>query len=200
MAKIDVEKTQEPKKGPKKKEKKELTPDKEIEQVIQTVLADTTIKPRDQVLKSWQFYNNLISKLKTAEEIQNFLEQNIKNNEASFIKHLEELPDTSKPTGNNDKEKMVNFLTNEIAETVIKTVFSYKLKDDTYKTEVENEMTSEEDDEKTLDEKDYPKQNNKYTTEAMIRYLYEKETGQTHKFLMKDEDEDTGILTGDKGH
>jgi len=45
---------------------------------------------------------------------------------------LDELPDIDKPTGNDEEEKIKNFLASQKAEVVIKVVFCQKLKDETY--------------------------------------------------------------------
>jgi len=102
---------------------------------------------------------------------------------------LDELPDTDKPTGSDEKEKIKNFLASQKAEVVIKVVFRQKLKDEDFQTQIEDEMKNKKNgDEKPLDETFYPKENGKFTQEAMIRYLYEKKTGQSHQFAAKNEE------------
>ncbi|CAG8663348.1 11460_t:CDS:2, partial [Ambispora gerdemannii] len=131
------------------------------------------------------------SELKTAEQIKEFLTENIKEDEkAEFVKHLSELSEVEQPTGNTEEEKANNFLTTKKAEVVIKTIFNYKLKkDDSFQNEIQAEMeTKKDNNEQKLDEKVYPKENGKYTREAMARYLYEKKTVQSHQFSAKSSD------------
>jgi len=137
--------------------------------------------------------------LKTAEQIKNFLEEEIKGKEEDFVKHLEELPEADRPTGNGEEEKVANFVANQKAEIVIKAVLSYKLKDDSFRNEKEAEMEDKTDGEgQPLDEKFYPKENGKYTREAMTKFLFEQKTGQSHQFLKKEEDKNN--LVSGKSH
>ncbi|CAG8568216.1 9112_t:CDS:2, partial [Paraglomus occultum] len=192
--KIDAERAKEPKKEPPK----EKLTDEKVEQVIQTVLSNTSVKPQPKVVKSWQSYDSADSQLRTAEQIQEFLEE-IKDKEADFAKILEEMPDENKPVGNTPEEKVDNFLSTQKAEVVVKAIFSYKIKDDTFRNETEAEMKTRKNvEEQQLDEKVYPKKDGKYTKEAMVRYLFEKKTGQTHQFAAKGQDSGSNLTT--EGH
>ncbi|CAG8591172.1 1989_t:CDS:10 [Paraglomus brasilianum] len=157
--KIDAEKAKEPTKEPPKKEE---PTNNEIKEAINNALGI---------------------------EIQSFLKENLKDKEEEFVKLLDELPGTDKPTGSDEKEKIKNFLASQKAEVVIKVVFRQKLKDEDFQTQIEDEMKNKKNgDEKPLDETFYPKENGKFTQEAMIRYLYEKKTGQSHQFAAKNEE------------
>jgi len=115
------------------------------------------------------------------------LEENIKEDDkVEFIQSLSELAEVEQPTGEDEKEKMNNFVAKQKAKVVVKAVFSYKLKkDDTFRNEIEAEMENKKDSkEQHLDEKVYPKKDGKYTKEAMVQYLFEKKTGQMHQFAI----------------
>ncbi|CAG8600285.1 6489_t:CDS:2 [Cetraspora pellucida] len=115
-------------------------------------------------------------------------EENIKEDEkVDFSEYLGKLPATEQPTGSNEKEKVNDFLTHQKAEVVIKAIFGYKLKkDDNFVNEIETKMEAEKNDEgQPLDKGVYPKQDDKYTQEAMIKYLFQKKTGQAHQFAAK---------------
>src|SRR6185312_7654501 len=129
-------------------------------------------------------------KLKTAEQIEAFLRENIKGKEKDFSKIFDELPETDKPTGNTEEEKIKNFLAKQKAEVVIKKILKFKLQDEVYLKEIETEMESNKDNSgKVLDESVYPKKDGEYTKEAMIKYLFEKKTGQNHQFATKEQKE-----------
>ncbi|CAG8453210.1 3889_t:CDS:10 [Ambispora gerdemannii] len=134
--KIDAEKAKEPKEeGPKP----EKIPTEKIEKIIQTIFGE---------------------ELKTEEDIQKFLEENVKGQEEGLAEHLEELPDKLPVKGNSAKEKVISLLTSQKSDTVIKVVFGHKLKDENFKKEVETEMENKKDiDENRLNEEIYSKEN-----------------------------------------
>ncbi|MCE8167368.1 MAG: hypothetical protein I3275_01870 [Candidatus Moeniiplasma glomeromycotorum] len=176
-AKIESEKVQ---------EKKTPAPvsSTEVEEILQEVVVNNEVKPSSTVTSSWQAFNNPDSELKTAQQIKQFLTENIKDKTVDFVQSLKELPAAEQPTGKDEQEKMTNFLTQQKAETVIKAVFSYKLKkEENFRKEVEVEMENKKDtDEKVLDPQFYPKKDGKFTPEAMVNYLLQKKTGQAFRF------------------
>jgi hypothetical protein len=203
IAKIEAEKAKESKqKAPKKKKPTEKLTDQKVKEIFQNVLGNTAVEIDLSVIKSWQSYNNPKSALKNTKQVEEFIEE-IKNDEAGFVKHLEEQPSSSKPTGQNEREKITNFLAKQKSETVIKVIFSYKLKDDTFRVKTEIEMESQQnDDEQPLDETIYPQKDGEYTREAMVRYLYEKKTCQPHRFSATEEESEDSFSfpTDSKGH
>ncbi|CAG8657921.1 12218_t:CDS:10, partial [Ambispora leptoticha] len=129
-----------------------------------------------------------VKKLKTPEQIKEFITKSIPEQEkAEFTKHLSELTEVEKPTGSGEEEQFKNFMAQQNAEVVVKAVCSYKLKkDDNLRNEIATEMENQKDSEgQALDEKVYPKKDGKYTPEAMVKYLFEKKTGQAHAFSAK---------------
>jgi hypothetical protein len=130
------------------------------------------------------------------------LKENVKGKEKDFVKIIDELPGVEKLTGDaTEEEKIKNFVANQKSEVVIKAVFKCKLKDKNYQKEIEIKMENEKNDnKKALDESIYPKENGKYTEEAMAQYLFEKKTGQVHQFSSQEKKEDDNTSTSDKGH
>jgi len=104
------------------------------------------------------------------------------------------------PTGKDEKEKYANFVAKQEAKIVVKATFNYKLKkDETFRAEIEAKMEKEVNAEgRKLDESVYPKKDGKYTREAMVRYLFEKETGQTLQFTTKTQETGNNNSTDDK--
>ncbi|CAG8614016.1 11618_t:CDS:2, partial [Ambispora leptoticha] len=129
-----------------------------------------------------------VKKLKTPEQIKEFITESVPEQEKEeFVKHLSELTEVEKPTGSGKEEQFKNFMAQQKAEVVVKAVCSYKLKkDDNLRNEIATEMETKKDAEgQLLDEKVYPKKDGKYTPEAMVKYLFEKKTGQAHAFSAK---------------
>jgi len=167
--------------------------------VIKNVLEDSNVEIKEEVVSSWQSFNNTKSELKTTEQIQEFLGEIKGDKKNEFVQTLSELPGIESPTGTNEQEKINNFLTKQKAEIVIKAILSYKIKkDDTFRNEVETKMKNEKNDQgQSLDEKVYPSQGDKYNEEALVKYLFEKKTGQDHQFAAKGQDNNP---VGEEGH
>ncbi|CAI2194683.1 12460_t:CDS:2, partial [Funneliformis geosporum] len=163
--KIDTEKTKEPKQP---EQKPSLTEEESME-MFQTIFKEDD-----------------------ATQIVSFITENVKGGqEKTFAKYLEEKLG-QKPTGNNEIEKVNNFLTSEKAEKVIKVIFSFKVENDaSFRNQTETEMNNwKEMDgkvEKVLDETVYQKKDGKFTPEAMARFLYEEKTGTPHQFAKKEQ-------------
>ncbi|CAG8621276.1 11134_t:CDS:10 [Racocetra fulgida] len=155
--KIDAEKAKEPKESSRK------VSAEEVKKVFETITGESNVEVPNEI-------------------------ENIKEGEkADFSEYLSKLSATEQPTGSNEKEKVNDFLTHQKAEVVIKAIFGYKLKkDDNFVNEVKAKMEAEKNDEgQPLDQDVYPKQDDKYTQEAMIKYLFQKKTGQAHQFAAK---------------
>ncbi|CAG8772904.1 32124_t:CDS:2, partial [Racocetra persica] len=165
--KIDAEKAKEPKKSSQK------VSAEEVREIFETVTGDSNVKVTN--------------------------EENIKEDKkVDFSEYLSKLPAAEQPTGSDEKEKVNNFLTHKKAEVVIKAIFGYKLKkDDNFVKETETKMEAEKNDEgQPLDQDIYPKQDDKYTQEAMTKYLFEKKTGQAHQFAAKQQSQEATETIG----
>ncbi|KLL01668.1 MAG: hypothetical protein MRERC_11c020 [Mycoplasmataceae bacterium RC_NB112A] len=170
IGKIDTEKSLE-----KTKDNDKI---KEIKELFQNLFgADNEIS--DEVASSWN-YNNNESELKNKQGIENLLNENVKGKEKQIAELFSEVGEN--PAGDNAQEKVKDFVTKQKSELVIKLIFRNKLGDKNYRQQIETEMENKMDDEgRKLDPTVYKKENEKYSKEAMIQYLYEKKTGQQHK-------------------
>jgi hypothetical protein len=108
------------------------------------------------------------------------------------------VPLIENPVGNDEVEKVKNFVATQKSEVVIKTIFKYKLANSTYQQEINTEMENFKDDKgEILDETVYSKQDGKFTSEAMVNYLYEKKTGQQFQTVeLKNDNRDTNHNQG----
>jgi hypothetical protein len=195
IGKIDEEKNKE------KKEPEQKIPEEKVKEVIKNVLGDSNVEIKEEVVSSWQSFNNDKSELKTTEQIQEFLGEIKEDKKNEFVQILNELPGIEPLNGANEQEKINDFLAKQKAEIVIKAIFSYKIrKDDTFRNETEAKMENEKNAEgQPLDEKVYSSQDGKYNEEAMARYLFEKKTGQSHQFATKKQDNENNPV-GEEGH
>jgi hypothetical protein len=171
-------------KAQKPKEKELDTP-----KVAQAFKEAVGVEPDEEVNKTWQEYqDNEKTKLGTPDQIKQFLEENIKGKEEDFAKIFTELPSSDQPTGSNHQEKVDNFLKTKNAETVIKTVFRHKLTTNSaYEKSIQEEMQKYEEAGQILKTEAYEKKDGKFTKEAMIKYLFERQTGKAHEKMNKEQ-------------
>jgi len=103
----------------------------------------------------------------------------VQGKEEDFAKILDALPDNEKPTtGTTGKEKVNDFIANREFDVVVKAVIKFQLEDETYQQTIQDEMAAKVEGEKVLSEDEYEKKDGKYTKDAMIKYLFNKKTGQ----------------------
>jgi hypothetical protein len=119
------------------------------------------------------------------------MDSNVKGHEDEIAQVLSELPSSDKPSATG-KAGVEEVLKNKSKEVVIKMVIRSRLKKGTVKeAEIEKEMENKVNDNKqVLSTTVYEKKDGKFTKEAIVKYLYEKEIGKSHQFMNKEEKED----------
>ena len=119
----------------------------------------------------------------------------------NFQKIQESTPDYLQAIIELGEEGVKNLLRDKDFDIVVKVVArSWLQKDDKVK-DTQEKMKNTKEGDKPLDGKEYEKgSDGKYTEEAMIRFLYEKEAGISHKYNTEQKQDNPPKTPEDKGH